>query len=56
MTGTATAKRRRRKARQDKRFKPHVREKRSLAVKNNFSATRRRKSDALPQNDALRSV
>jgi hypothetical protein len=27
MTVTATAKRRRREARQDKRFKPHVREK-----------------------------
>jgi hypothetical protein len=36
MTVTATAKRRRREARLDKRLKPHVREKASLGVKKVF--------------------
>jgi hypothetical protein len=43
----ATDKRRRREARFDKRFKPHVREKDSLGMKTYFSATQRRKSSAL---------
>jgi hypothetical protein len=43
MTVTATAKRRRREARMDKRFKPHVREKQSLGMKNVFLGNTKKK-------------
>jgi hypothetical protein len=43
MTVTATAKRRRREARLDKRFKLHVREQDSLGVKNVFLGNTKKK-------------
>jgi len=43
MTVTATAKRRRRVARLDKRFKPHVREKGSLGMKSTFLVNAKKK-------------
>jgi hypothetical protein len=46
VTVTATAKRRRREAKLDKRFKPHIREKGSLGVKNVFLGYTPEKSDA----------
>jgi hypothetical protein len=44
MTVTATAKRRRRGAKLDKRFKPHVREKGPLGVKNTFLGNTKKKN------------
>jgi hypothetical protein len=43
MTVTATAKRRRHEAKLDKRFKPHVREKSPLGVKNVFLGNTKKK-------------